>query len=112
MKCYDLDNVEALLTGVVDVKPVLADNCSVANISASLTEVSFLSANSLRREVIIHNNSNGNLYIICGGGVTTTNYNWKLKRGDTLTIDSFRGAISGIFTNATGFAMVTEYYYN
>ena len=111
MKCYDLDNIEAVVSGAINIKPVLADNCSVVNITASLTEVSLQAANTLRREVIIQNNSNGILYVLCGAGVTATNYNWKLKRGDHLTIDAFRGELRGIFTNAVGFAMVTEYYY-
>ena len=71
----------------------------------------FAVVNTLRKEVTIQNNSNGILYVIRGGGVTATNYNWKLKRGDHLTIDDFRGDIKGIFTNATGFAMVSESYY-
>jgi hypothetical protein len=66
----------------------------------------------LRKEVTVQNNSNGILYVIRGGGVTSTNYNWKLKKGDHLTIDDFRGDIKGIFTNATGFAMVSESYYS
>jgi len=92
-------------------RPELAINSTTTNVPASLTEVSLQVANALRKEVVIQNNSNGVLYVICGGGVTATNYNWKLKRGDHLTIDSFRGEIKGIFTNATGFAMVTEVYY-
>jgi hypothetical protein len=93
-------------------RPELADNCTTTNIPASLTEVTLQASNTLRKELVIHNNSNGVLYVICGGGVTSTNYNWKLKRGDTLTIDSFRGQINGIFTNATGFAMVSEKFYS
>jgi hypothetical protein len=92
-------------------RPELADDCSVTNVPASLSEVSLIAENTLRREVIIHNNSNGILYVICGGGVTPTNYNWRLRRGDHLSVDSFRGELKGIFTNATGFAMVTEYFY-
>jgi hypothetical protein len=89
----------------------LADNCTTTNITASLTEVTLQAANVLRSEVVIQNNSNGILYVLCGAGVTSSNYNWRLKRGDHLTIDKFRGELKGIFTNATGFAMVTEEYY-
>ena len=93
------------------VRVELADSSSTSNISASLTEVTLMASNALRKEVTIQNNSNGILYVIRGGGVTATNYNWKLRRGDHLTIDDFRGDIKGIFTNATGFAMVSESYY-
>ena len=111
MKCYDLDNIEAVVSGAINVKPVLADNCSVANIPASLTEVLLIASNTLRREVVIHNNSNGILYVLCGSGVTSTNYSYKLDRGDVAILDTYRGAYYGIFTNAIGFSMVTEKYY-
>ena len=48
MKCYDLDNIEAVVSGAINIKPVLADNCSVVNIPASLTEVVLQAANTLR----------------------------------------------------------------
>jgi hypothetical protein len=103
--------VDLVVGDEVNVKPILADNSTTINVPASLVEVTLILANTLRKEVTIHNNSNGILYVIRGGGVTATNYNWKLRRGDTLTIDDFRGDIKGIFTNATGFAMVSESYY-
>lgn len=103
--------VDVVVGEELNVKPILADNCSVDNIPGSLTEVELLAVNTLRREVIIHNNTNGTLYILCGSGVTSSNYNWRLKRGDHLTVNSYRGIIKGIFTNATGFAMVSEKYY-
>jgi len=49
--------------------------------------------------------------VICGTGVTTTNYTYKLSREDYVIIDTYRGQINGIFTNAVGFAMVTEKFY-
>jgi hypothetical protein len=92
-------------------RPELAPNCTTTNVPASLTEVTLQAANVLRNEVVIHNNTNGILYVLCGSGVTSTNYNWRLKRGDHLTVDKFRGQLTGIFTSATGFAMVTEEFY-
>lgn len=103
--------VDLVIGDEVGIKPVLADNSTIVNIPASLTEVSLIAQNSLRREVTIHNNSNGILYVIAGSGVTSTNYSWKLRRGDHLMVDTYRGQLSGIFTNATGFAMVTEKFY-
>jgi len=103
--------VDVVIGDEIGVKPVLADNSTIVNIPASLTEVSLIAQNVLRREVTIHNNSNGVLYVLAGSGVTSTNYSWKLKRGDHLFVDTYRGELRGIFTNATGFAMVTEKYY-
>lgn len=97
--------------GTVNTKPVLTENTTITNIPANLLEVSLIALNSLRREVVIHNNSNGTLYVICGSGVTSTNYSYKLNRQDYVIIDTYRGVINGIFTNGTGFAMVTEKYY-
>ena len=97
MKSYDLRRevqvakMQQLINAVDAIEQgTLADNCTTTNIDASLTEVTLQAINSLRKEVVIQNNSNGVLYVLCGGGVTSTNYNWKLKRGDHLTIDSFR----------------------
>jgi hypothetical protein len=99
------------IDGTVNTKPVLTDNATITNIAASLTEVVLQAQNSLRRELVIHNSSNGTLYVICGTGVTTTNYTYKLSREDYVIIDTYRGQINGIFTNAVGFAMVTEKFY-
>ena len=100
-----IDAVDAIEKGT------LADSSNTINIPASLIEVTLIATNTLRKEVTVQNNSNGVLYVIRGGGVTSTNYNWKLKSGDHLTIDDFRGDIKGIFSNAVGFAMVSESYY-
>jgi hypothetical protein len=96
---------------VVNVKPILADNASETNIPASLIEVLLQSSNSLRRELVIHNNSNGVLYVLCGTGVTDTNYSYKLSRQDTCVIDTYRGQVNAIGTSAIGFYMITEKYY-
>lgn len=111
MICYDLDNIGGSISGDITVKQSLAENSTTVNVPASLIEVTLMAVNSLRREVTVQNNSNGVMYVIRGGGVTSTNYNWKLKRGDHLTIDDFRGNIKGIFVSAIGFAMVSESYY-
>ena len=118
-KSYDLRRevevakMQVLIDAVDGIeRGTLASLVNTDNIPSSLTEVLLMASNVLRKEVTIQNNSNGVLYVIRGGGVTTTNYNWKLKRGDHLTIDDFRGDIKGIFTNATGFAMVSESYYS
>ena len=103
---------KALVEAIEDLckKIELADNVTTVNIPANLSEVLLMASNTLRKEVTVQNNSNGVLYVIRGGGVTSTNYNWKLKRGDHLTIDDFRGDIKGIFVNAIGFAMISESY--
>ena len=118
MKSYDLRRevqvakMQQLIDAVDNIeRGTLADNCTTTNVPASLTEVTLQAANVLRSEVVIHNNTNGILYVLCGSGVTSSNYNWRLKRGDHLTVDKFRGQLTGIFTNATGFAMVTEEFY-
>jgi hypothetical protein len=119
MKSYDLRRevqvakMQQLIDAVDAIeRGTLADQSTTINIPASLTEVTLIPANTLRREVTIQNNSNGILYVIRGGGATSTNYNWKLKKGDHLTVDDFRGDIKGSFTNAVGFAMVSESYYS
>jgi len=97
--------------GEVSVKPVLSSGSTVTNLPASLTEITLQAQNSLRRELTIHNSSNGTLYVLLGAGVTSTNYTYKLSREDYVIIDQYRGLVTGIFTNAVGFAMVTENFY-
>lgn len=115
-KTYDIRRIVTGVSGggvggTVNTKPVLTDNASITNVPASLTEITLQALNSLRRELVIHNSSNGTLYVICGSGVTSTNYTYKLSREDYVIIDTYRGQINGIFTNAVGFAMVTEKFY-
>lgn len=114
-KTYDIRRIVkgagGSVSGDVNTKPVLTDNATITNIPASLTEVLIQATNSLRRELVIHNSSNGTLYLICGTGVTSTNYSYKLRREDYVIIDTYRGQVNGIFTNAVGFAMVTEKFY-
>lgn len=88
-----------------------APNKTVTNIPASLSEFVIYTTNSLRREVTLHNNTNGIVYVLYGIGVTTTNYSHKLNRQDTLHVDDYRGQINAICSNATGFLMATETYY-
>jgi len=117
-KSYDLRrevevaNMQTLIDSVDAIeRGTLADNSTTVNIPASLTEVTLMASNTLRKEVTIQNNSSSTMYVIRGGGATTTNYNWKLKIGDHLTIDDYRGNIKCIFASAIGFAMVSESYY-
>jgi len=95
----------------IGIKFILAENKTVTNVSASLTQVLLQAQNTLRRELTIHNNSNGTLYVLYGTGVTSTNYTHKLKMGDSAHLDDYRGVVNGIFTSAIGFAMITEVYY-
>lgn len=110
---YDLNNSYSVTTTITmgDLKLSLAPNKTVTNIAASTSEFVLQTTNSLRRELTIHNNSNGILYVLYGTGITTTNYSQKLNRQDTLHVDDFRGQINGLCQSATGFIMVTETFY-
>ena len=93
---------------VTETNTGFGSNVIHSNIPASLTAVVLLPQNSLRRETHITNNSNGILFVKYGGGVTSTNYTYKLFRSDSVTIDDYRGEITGVGLNALGFYMIEE----
>lgn len=86
----------------------LGNTGAASSVGQSATSVSLLAAQSTRVSAIIRNDSNQELYIEYGATATITS-SIRLKKNDTLIIDDYTGAISGIWDGAgSGNARITE----
>ena len=104
--------VEANLNAsTITLQEIGAPNKTVVSIPASITDVSVMPQNALRRELTIHNNTGGIVWVLYGSGATSTNYSQKLNIQDTLHCNDYRGQVNAICQSAIGFLMVTETYY-
>ena len=99
-----LQNIEANTAGTG-----LGDTGAASSVGVSATSVSLIAANTARREVIIRNDTNNNLYLAHGATATLSSA-VKLKKGDTYIEDKYTGEISGIWdaTGGGGNAQITE----
>jgi hypothetical protein len=82
-----------------------------ANVSASASSVTILSANSARKRWMVFNDSSVNLYLdLTGGTASTSSYSVKVAPGQLYedTQPVVPGAVTGIWDSATGNARVTE----
>ena len=80
-----------------------------ASVAISATSVTLLAANVDRKQAIIRNDTNQNLYIAHGATATLSSA-IKLKKGDTYIEDKYTGILSGIWDSAAGGgnAQITE----
>ena len=87
----------------------LGDTGAASSVAISATSVTLVSSNTARKEVIIRNDTNQDLYVAHGGTATLSSA-VKLKKGDTYIEDKYTGVISGIWDSASGGgnAQITE----
>jgi hypothetical protein len=99
-----LQNIESNTAG-----SGLGDTGAASSVAVSVTSVTLIAANTARREVIIRNDSNNNMYIAHGGTATLSSA-VRLKKGDTYIEDKYTGIISGIWDSVAGGgnAQITE----
>ena len=99
-----LQNIESNTAG-----SGLGDTGAASSVAVSITSVTIIAANTARREVIIRNDTNNNMYLAHGGTATTSSA-IKLKKGDTYIEDKYTGIISGIWESVAGGgnAQITE----
>lgn len=99
MKSYDLRRE---LKVIANISSDIQGNQGTAySIPASITSVTLVAANANRKEVIIRNDTNNDLYIF-HGATATLNSAIKLKKGDTYIEDKYTGIISGIWNSIAG----------
>lgn len=79
----------------------LADTGSASTVAISAASVSLLAANADRKQVIIRNDTNQDLYITHGATATTSSA-IRLKKNDVYLEDKYTGAISGIWDSVAG----------
>ena len=99
-----LQSIEANTSGMG-----LGDTGASSSVAVSVTSVTLVAANTTRKEVIIRNDTNNNMYIAHGGTATLSSA-VKLKKGDTYIEDKYTGIISGIWDSVAGGgnAQITE----
>lgn len=94
------------------VIPDTAATASVSRVAASLTSVQLLAPNSLRRAVVIVNESNtATLFVRWGTAASSSAYTYAVPPGGTLEYEPrtvYTGAIHGIWTAVGGAAQITE----
>ena len=87
----------------------LGDTGAASSVGISATSVTLISANIDRKEVVIRNDTNQDLFIAHGATATLSSA-VRLKKNDTYIEDKYTGIITGIWTSAAGGgnAQVTE----
>ena len=99
MKSYDLRRDFKVNA---DVTLTTQGNIGTAyTVPVSLTSVVLIAANPDRKEVIIRNDSNHNMYIFHGATATLTSA-IRLRKEDTFIEDKYTGIISGIWDSVAG----------
>jgi hypothetical protein len=109
MKSYDLRRE---LKVIANISADIQGNQGTAyTVPVSLTSVVLIAANPDRKEVIIRNDSNHNMYIFHGATATLTSA-IRLRKEDTFIEDKYTGVISGIWDSVAGGgnAEITEVY--
>lgn len=81
---------------------------ATANVSASASSVTLLTANADRVLAVVVNDSTADLYVKFGTTASTTSYSYLLGPADTLEVTRYTGRIDGIWSSAAGSARVTE----
>jgi len=87
----------------------LGDTGVASSVAVSVSSVTLVALNVDRKQVIIRNDTNSNLYIAHGATATTSNA-VKLKKNDVYIEDKYTGVISGIWDSVAGGgnAQITE----
>jgi len=79
----------------------LADTGAASTVAVSITSVNLLAANAGRKQVVIRNDTNQDLYIAHGATATVSSA-IKLKKNDVYLEDKYTGTISGIWGSVAG----------
>ncbi len=83
---------------------------TLTQVPGSVTSVTIVAANAARRQVLVVNDGNAELFLAFGATATTSAYSVLVPRNSqwSSVLDSYTGEISGIWPVAVGNAIVTE----
>lgn len=102
-------NTKVVVTGAVSIIPdILPVTATVTEVDSSDTAVLFSAQNLARKELIITNESVYTLYVKYNSAPSLTNWSYKLKGGDMVTIKGIGVAVYGIWEQINGKALITE----
>ncbi len=99
------DTGGALLTA-----SALSTTSTLSNVSASTSTVTILAANTARRDAYIFNDSTATMYLAFASTASTTAYTLQLQsyQGYEFNNAVYTGALSAVWSSATGTARVTQ----
>lgn len=92
------------------VLPARAGTAGVNPVSASVTSVQLLAANTSRLGARFFNDSSAVLYLKYGTTAATNSYTVQVGAGESFFVDTpvYSGRIDGIWSSATGTVYITE----
>ncbi|HNP72988.1 MAG TPA: hypothetical protein PLO33_10805 [Kouleothrix sp.] len=101
----------ATASNPAQTKLVRSSTGTKTSVGASASSVTVLAANANRLGGVIYNDSTAILYLDCTGGTaSSTSFSYFVAPGATVEIPAgYTGAITGIWSSATGNARVTEF---
>lgn len=94
----------------LNLSPSLSSSASSTTVAASTTSGTILAANGNRKGASIASTSTGVLSLAMGATATASSFVVQLNQGDVYEVPfGYTGAISGIFSNTNGNALVWEF---
>lgn len=91
----------------VSTTPMTVGSASVTRVPVSTTVTTLRAANANRIKLIVVNES-GTLYVKLGSDATSTDYSYVMTAGSTLEISVYTGIVTGVKSNGSTNAQVTE----
>lgn len=112
---WDGTNYRRLLadtTGILQVNESQAGTAALTNVASSASTGSIVAARTLRKGLVIYNDSTAVLYLAYASTASLTAFSYKIAAGVTFEMPQpvYNGAVSGIWDAANGNARVTELY--
>ncbi len=95
----------------VQTYPSQGSSAPLTSVSGSITSVSLLAANVNRKTFFVYNESAATLYLAWGATASLTAYTSQVPPNNLYEMpnaSTWQGAVSGIWTSATGAARITE----
>lgn len=90
----------------------LGSDTNQITVALNTSETILLNANLSRKEVKITNDSNQNLLVKYGTGITPSEYTYRLYKKDLVVFDDYDGAVYGKWeASGSGNAVITETIY-
>lgn len=98
--------------GVLQVNESQAGTAALTSVASSASTGSLVAARTLRKGLVIVNESTANLYVAYAATASLTAYSYKVAAAATLEMPQpvYNGAVSGIWDAANGNARITELY--
>lgn len=92
------------------IRETPANTGTTSNVTAATTSTQLIAANTLRRFVVIYNDSASDMYLKYGTAASSTSFTALIPSLALVTIqaEEYAGVLHGIWNTATGTARVTE----